>query len=202
LHVTRIKVKETLAKEIDELALTYLNTAVSQLEKKYEQIAKLDTQITDLIQDPGELEEAIMDSEMVQDEFIEKINELNKRVELLSRQLSFTKSPPPQEPDKDGEATLESHQETVSKIINTSQPHDRSMHDSPVTSAVNKSSVTSVDKSTASESPVVYTSSATPICLAPNSIFIFPMLLSTPSHFSSASSVSHTSVSIVWGLLH
>jgi len=49
----------------------------------HEQIAKLDAQITDLIPDLGELEEAIMDSEMVQDEIIEKINELNKRVELL-----------------------------------------------------------------------------------------------------------------------
>ena len=39
----------------------------------HEQIAKLDAQITDLIPDLGELEEAIMDSEVVQDE----INELS-----------------------------------------------------------------------------------------------------------------------------
>ena len=43
----------------------------------HEQIAKLDAQITDLIPDLGELEEAIMDSEVVQDEIIEKINELS-----------------------------------------------------------------------------------------------------------------------------
>ena len=64
-HVTRIlnKVDETLDKEIDELALPYLTTAVSQLEKKHGQITKLDEQIAELIQDPGGLEEAIMDSE-------------------------------------------------------------------------------------------------------------------------------------------
>ena len=40
--------------EIDELAITYLNTAVAQLEKKKEQIVKLDQQILDLIQDASE----------------------------------------------------------------------------------------------------------------------------------------------------
>ena len=87
-HVTRIlnKVDETLDKEIDELALTYLTTAVSQLEKKHEQITKLDEQIAELIQDPGELEEAIMDSEEGQDLIIENINKLKKQVELLSKQ--------------------------------------------------------------------------------------------------------------------
>jgi len=61
-HVTRIlnKVEDTLAKEIDELALTYLKTSVTQLEKKHEQIYKADTQIAELIQEPGELEEAIL----------------------------------------------------------------------------------------------------------------------------------------------
>ena len=79
-HVTRIlnMVEETLAKEIDELVLTYLKTAASQLEKKHEQTVKLDEKITELIQDPGELEEAIMDSDEVQDLIIENINELNK----------------------------------------------------------------------------------------------------------------------------
>ena len=69
LHVTRIlnKVEETLTKKIDDLALTYLKTAVSQLEKKLEQITKLDAQITELIDEPGELEETIMESEEVQD---------------------------------------------------------------------------------------------------------------------------------------
>ena len=62
-HITRIltKVEETLANEIDELALTYLRTAVTQLEKKLDQIVKLDQQIMELIQNPGELKEMIMD---------------------------------------------------------------------------------------------------------------------------------------------
>lgn len=91
-HVTRIltKVEETLAKEVDELARTYLRTAVTQLEKKHEQIIKLDQQIVELIQDPGELEETIMDSEEVQDLVMENINELNKRLEILSRPTPAT----------------------------------------------------------------------------------------------------------------
>jgi len=47
--------EETLTKAIDDLALTYLKTAVSQLKKKLEQITKLDAQITELIDEPGEL---------------------------------------------------------------------------------------------------------------------------------------------------
>jgi len=57
------KVEETLAYELDELAVTYLNTAISQLEKKEEQIVKLDKRITELLRDATELEEAILDSE-------------------------------------------------------------------------------------------------------------------------------------------
>jgi len=54
-------VEETLAYELDELPLTYLNTAFSQKSKK-EKIVKLDKQITELLQDATELEEAIMES--------------------------------------------------------------------------------------------------------------------------------------------
>ena len=57
------KVEDILAKEIDELALEYLKTAITQLEKKGEQIIDLDSKITELIQDPDELEVAILDSE-------------------------------------------------------------------------------------------------------------------------------------------
>jgi len=90
------KVEETLTKEIDDFAQTYLKTAVSQLEKKLEQITKLDAQITDLIDEPGELEDTIMESEEVQDLITENINDLNKRVKLLSSQRSFAtlQSPP------------------------------------------------------------------------------------------------------------
>ena len=84
-HVTRIlnKVEETLAKELDELAITYLNTAVTQLERKREQIVQLDEQIFVRIQDATALEEAIIDSEELQDLILEKVNELNRRVELF-----------------------------------------------------------------------------------------------------------------------
>jgi len=90
--VTRIlgKVEETLAKEIDEVALTYLRTVVTQLQKKLDQISKLDEQIMELIQEPEELEEVILDSEEVQDLIVEKINELNTRLEILSRPTSHT----------------------------------------------------------------------------------------------------------------
>ena len=79
------KVEETLAKDIDELTLTYLRTAITQLEKKDEQIANLDQEIMALIVDLSELEDTTLDSEAVQDLIIENINVLNKRVELISR---------------------------------------------------------------------------------------------------------------------
>ena len=135
-HVTRIlnKVEETLAKEIDELALTYLKTALTQLEKKHEQICKADTQIAELIQEPEQLEEAILDSEELQDLIIENINELNKRVEILSRQPSCITPILPQDSDEESEtnSALESQQENVSITVSgTSQPtstHDTSKY--------------------------------------------------------------------------
>ena len=79
-HVTRIfhKVEETLATELDELAITYLNTAVTQLERKKKRIMQLDQQIFVLLQDASTL-----DSEALQDLILEKVNELNRRVELF-----------------------------------------------------------------------------------------------------------------------
>ena len=46
-HLSRIlnKVEDTLANDIDELALMYLKTAITQLEKKQEQIIHLDQQL-------------------------------------------------------------------------------------------------------------------------------------------------------------
>ena len=86
-HITRIfgKVEETLASKIDELTITYLNTGISQLEKKKEQIVQLNEQIFELIEDPSELEKAIMDSEKLQDTItiVEKVNELNQWVEIF-----------------------------------------------------------------------------------------------------------------------
>ena len=62
-HVSRIrnKVEDTLGKDIDEFALEYLRTAITQLEKKREQINDLDTRIFELIDNPDELEMTILD---------------------------------------------------------------------------------------------------------------------------------------------
>jgi len=100
-HVTRIlnKVEDTLANEIDELAITYLKTAVTQLEKKREQIIKVDEQIVNLVQTKDDLEAAILDAEELQDLILKKINELNKRVETLSRPATVPVLA--QVPDKD-----------------------------------------------------------------------------------------------------
>ena len=78
--MTRIlaKVKGTLAKGIDKLMLTYLKTAITQLEKKHEQIADLDREIMELIEDSSKLEDTIMDSKEVLDLIMENINVLNE----------------------------------------------------------------------------------------------------------------------------
>ena len=57
--MTRI-LEDTLANDVDILALAYLKTAITQLEKKQEQIINLNQRITELIQDPDELETAIL----------------------------------------------------------------------------------------------------------------------------------------------
>jgi len=56
-------VEETLANEINNLAITYLRTAITQLEKKKEQIIKLDEQIIAGLEDASALEVMILDSE-------------------------------------------------------------------------------------------------------------------------------------------
>jgi len=93
-HVTRIlnKVETTLDTEINELALTYLRMAIAQLEKEKEQTTTFDQRIIDLTQDSGELEMAILDAEELQDLILEKINELNQQVDMLSRQIRAVSS--------------------------------------------------------------------------------------------------------------
>jgi len=54
--------EDTLASEIDKLAIAYLKTAITQLENKREQIIKVDEQIVDLMQIEDDLEAAILDS--------------------------------------------------------------------------------------------------------------------------------------------
>ena len=65
---------------------TYFKTDITQLEKKQGQITIFDQWIAELIQDPDELKTIFLDAEEVQDLILEKINDLNKRVEMLSRQ--------------------------------------------------------------------------------------------------------------------
>ena len=120
-HVTRIfgKVEETLASQIDELATTYLTTAISQLEKKKEQIVKLDEQIFELIEDSSELEDAIMDSEELQDSIVEKVNELHKRVEIFQRPCHTTTTSQPVEISEATPPLQEPDRENVSDITST-----------------------------------------------------------------------------------
>ena len=136
-HVTgiRTKVEETLTEDIDELALTYLKTAVTQLEKKHEQIVELDQQITELIQDPDELETAILDAEELQDLILEKINELNKRVETLSRQTHVATAPALSHQGSGEVVTPEATHSNVSTTTSTSQSINTTLSDIPVVCA-------------------------------------------------------------------
>ena len=131
-HVTRIlnKVDDALANDLDELALTYLRTAITQLEKKKEQITALDQRIIDLIQNPDELEIAILDAEELQDLIMEKINELNQQVEMQSRPTHVV----PAVPSSD-KVTQEAIHENVSNTNNTPQSINTIINDTPAVSA-------------------------------------------------------------------
>ena len=80
MHLTRILIKAeaTLDTDINELALTYLRTTITQLEKKKEQITTLDQHINDLIKDPHKLEAAILDAEEIEDMIMERLMNLTK----------------------------------------------------------------------------------------------------------------------------
>ena len=195
-HVTRIfnKVEEALAKEIDELGVTYLKTAVTQLEKKREQIVKLDQQILDRLQDPTDLEDAIMDSEELQDSISEKINELNTCLELL--QLP----PPPPTPWQESGGDIiaqESDHENVSDVITTLPPI--SLCDAPVTSGIIDTPVIC----TAHDALVTNVTNDTPVVCgnpgAPSTIVSNPSLTPPILGSISTSPVSLTSVSYFHG---
>ena len=154
-HATRIfnKVEETLATELDELAVTYLNTAVAQLEKKKSQIVALDEQIFALIEDTTELEEAILDSEELQDTITGKVNELNKRVELF--QLPRTH---PHTVIQQGSS--EADKENVSDVPSSLLPS--SSRDTPITTVtsgtLDSNTVHSTTMNVTSGSPVAFAS--------------------------------------------
>ena len=60
-HVTRLynKVDEILSSELNEFSVTSLTTAIEQLNKKKETLAQIDGRVTELIESPEDLEEAI-----------------------------------------------------------------------------------------------------------------------------------------------
>ena len=198
-HVTRIlnKVEETLATTIDELAITYLNTAVTQLEKKKEQIVQLDQQIFALIQDATALEESIMDSEELQDTILEKVNELNKRVELF--QLQTPTNSRQGSGEDHGDTTQESDHENVSEVASTlpisscDAPITTVISGPPVVCSAYDTPVTNVISGT----PAIYASPGASSTIVSNPSLTLPMLDSISSY--STSPVSLTSVSYVYG---
>ena len=72
------------ATTVDEFQLTSLMTASEQLQKRKETIAQLDTRILELLTTPEDLEEAILETEEMQDKILEKINQIGKFIELKS----------------------------------------------------------------------------------------------------------------------
>ena len=72
------------AETIHEFQLTSLMTVSQQLQKRKETIVQLDARIAELLTTPKELEEAILDTEEMQDKILEKINQIEKFIELKS----------------------------------------------------------------------------------------------------------------------
>jgi len=197
-----MNVEKTLTKEIDELAQTYLRTAVTQLEKKLDQIIKLYWQIMELILEPDEIEETIMDSDEVQDLIMENINELNKRVETLSRPTT-TKVTVSTLQDSDSDSVtsqedLGDHKEATSKEDN---------NEIVSAIAINTCSIT-VSVPTINNTPVVLLTSNTmsspsstvPLLDHESFVYSAPLTLCSSDPSISLSSVSYPSVSYVHSL--
>ena len=174
-HVTRIlnKVDDTLANEIDELALTYLRTAITQLEKKKERITTLDQQIIDLAQDPDELETAILDAEELQDLILEKINELNQQVDMLSRQTTVVSAATP-----GNKVISEATHENVSTTSST-QPINTIFSDTPAVSTSVVVASDSIPTVSVTLEPVV---SSTPLMITSLESVPPPISVSSTSH--------------------
>ena len=86
-HVTRLnhKIDELLASEFDELAITSLNTAIEQLNRKKEKLSQLDQRVAELIESPDDLEEAIFEAEEMQDSILDKITKVQTLIQLHTR---------------------------------------------------------------------------------------------------------------------
>ena len=89
-HVIRIfnKTDDTIDKDIDEFSLTYLRTAVEQLQKKKELINQINQWIAELIQTPKELKEAVCEAKELQDSILEKVSQLMTHIELKTQELT------------------------------------------------------------------------------------------------------------------
>ena len=86
-YVTRTfrRVEELMETEgITALQLTSLTTAAEQLQRRKETISQLDAQIVELLTTPESLEETILEAEDTKDSILEKINRINKFIELQS----------------------------------------------------------------------------------------------------------------------
>jgi len=93
---------------------------------------KLDKQIFELIQYPSELEEATMDSEELQDTIVEKVNELNKRVEIFQWSCPATTTSQP----RAGEATLTLQEPDLEKVSDVTSTLPISSCDTLVTTFI------------------------------------------------------------------
>ena len=89
-HVTRLynKVDEILSSELNEFSVTSLTTAIEQLNKKKETLSQIDRRVTELIESPEDLEEAIFDAEETQDTIVDKIAKIRTFIELQTRRQS------------------------------------------------------------------------------------------------------------------
>ena len=202
-HVTRIfnKADETIAKDADEFSVTYLRTAVDQLQKKKELIQRIDTRIAEFIETPDALETTIYEAEEPQDSILEKINKLQKHIELQTRELANTDSS-----SNDSGTDSDSEQDNIN-IVNTSESVITSPQHSIPTTTMSSTSIAdiwapthtsasselaeqtlnslSLYTSTSSTATVSYTHSSGPPPLIPTShptSSMAPLRLPTPHH--------------------
>ena len=93
--ITRIfnKINNTVNKDVDELSVTILRTTVEQLQKKKEHIHQLNQQITELVQMPDKFKGAICEVKELQDNILEKINELQMHIKLKTQELTSISLP-------------------------------------------------------------------------------------------------------------
>ena len=125
-YVTRTfrRVEELMETEgITALQLTSLTTAAEQLQRRKETISQLDAQIIELFTTPESLEETILEAEDTKDSIFEKINQINKYIELQSiastmpTTISHVTTPVTSSP------VASSHSEATSSTSTEALPH-------------------------------------------------------------------------------